>query len=86
MKGDTIPKRKTLLLQGESPIDWFGHPNLTGRVTAVELTLDNVQNEDEWRYLNNGWEYGGGNGTDSTVDIETSTGDATAFHLLFYWF
>jgi alpha-tubulin suppressor-like RCC1 family protein len=79
MKGDTIPKdKRTIMLQGESPIDWFGHPNLTGRVTAVELTLDNVQNEDEWRYLNNGWEYGGGNGTDSTVDIETSTGDATA--------
>lgn len=79
VKGDTIPKdKKTLMLLGQSPIDWFGHPNLKGRVTAVELTLDNVQNEDEWRFLNNGWEYGGGNGTESTVDIETSTGDATA--------
>jgi len=79
VKGDTIPKdKKTLMLLGQSPIDWFGHPNIKGRVVAVELTLDNVQNEDEWRFLNNGWEYGGGNGTDSTVDIETSTGDATA--------
>ena len=79
LRGDVIPRdKKGMLLPGESPIDWFGHPNIRNRVTAVELEVESVVNEDEWRFLNNGWEYGGGNGTWSTPDIETSTGDATA--------
>ena len=79
LRGDVIPKDKQgMILPSESPVDWFGHPNFKGRITAVELEVEDIQNEDEWRYLNNGWEYGGGNGTWSTVDIQTSTGDATA--------
>ncbi|AFK66407.1 hypothetical protein SWPG_00160 [Synechococcus phage S-CBM2] len=79
LMGDVIPKdRRGMILPNANPIDWFGHPKVKSRVTAVELEVEDVLNEDEWRFLNNGWEYGGGNGTWSTVDIQTSTGDATA--------